>query len=131
MVIDPQEYQENEAWLLFRLNDDPVRTMADGDFNVLAIMDVGTGLIHGMEFVPAQQNELSEMQSRRLFKMAESKTGARPHLFFVEEGKPLAKLTKVATAMGIEVVVVQGANLDPITREAREGFAAHALRKNH
>ncbi|MCG6965656.1 MAG: hypothetical protein LJE59_04045 [Chromatiaceae bacterium] len=53
MPINPDEYERNEAWLLFRLNDAPVRTEADGDFNGIAVTDAGTGLILGMEFVAA------------------------------------------------------------------------------
>ena len=68
MAIDPHEYNWNEAWLLFRLNDAPVCTESDGDFNVMAIMDVGTGLILGMEFVGVLQEELSEFESSRLLK---------------------------------------------------------------
>lgn len=49
LLIDPHEYDRNEAWLLFRLNDALVCTESDGDFSVMAIMDVGAGLILGME----------------------------------------------------------------------------------
>ena len=65
MSIDPKEYSPNEAWLLFQLNDAPVRTEADGDFNVLAVMDVATGLILGIEFIGSLENEPSEFESRR------------------------------------------------------------------
>ena len=49
LLIDPHEYDRNEAWLLFRLNDALVCTESDGDFSVMAIMDVGAGLILVME----------------------------------------------------------------------------------
>ena len=66
MSIDPTEHAPNESWLLFQLNDFPVRTEQDGDFNVLAIMDVAMGIILGMEFMGLTEIEPSEFTSRKL-----------------------------------------------------------------
>jgi hypothetical protein len=125
LLIDPHEYDRNEAWLLFWLNDAPVRTESDGDFNVMAIMDVGTGLILGMEFVGVLKEELSELESRKLLASAESKAGSRPQQLLVDSEQKVAQLIGAASAMGLEVILESGSNLNPITQEAREGFAAH------
>jgi len=125
MPIDPHEYGQNEAWLLFRLNDAPVRTESDGDFNVMAIMDVGTGLILGMEFDGVLEEELSEFASRKLLASAESEAGGRPQRFFVDSEQKVAQLIAAASAMGLEVIPESASNLNPMTQEAREGFAAH------
>ena len=125
MPIDLHEYDRNEAWLLFRLNDAPVRTESDGDFNVMAIMDVGTGLILGMEFVGVLAEELSEFESRKLLASAESEAGGKPQQLLVDSGQKMAQLIGAASAMGLEVIPESGSNLNPITQEAREGFAAH------
>jgi len=125
LPIDPKDFSPNEAWLLFQLNDAPVRTLADGDFNVLAVMDVATGLIHGMEFIGLLENEPSEFLSRKLFAAAESQAGAKPQLMFVDSDKKMEQMVAAAKAMGLEVVPECGNNLNPLTAEAREGFAAH------
>ncbi len=125
MPIDPHEYDRNEAWLLFRLNDAPVRTESDGDFNVMAIMDVGTGLILGMEFVGVLEEELSEFESRKLLASAESEAGGRPRQLLVDSEQKVDQLIGAASAMGLKVIPESGSNLNPITQEAREGFAAH------
>lgn len=41
-MFDPGQFQINEAWIVFKLNDAPVITEVDGDFNVLALMDAAT-----------------------------------------------------------------------------------------
>ena len=125
MSINPQDYAPNEAWLLFWLNDAPVHTVSDGDFNVMAIMDVGTGLILGMEFVGILAEEPTEFESRKLLASAESKAGERPQRLLVDSGQNLSQLIERASAMGLEVILESGSNLNPITQEAREGFAAH------
>ena len=125
MPIHPEEYAQNEAWLLFQLNDAPVHTEADGDFNVMVIMDVATGLILGMEFVGVLEEELSEFESRKLLASAESEAGGRPKSLFVDSEKKAAQTVEVASALGLEVIRESGSNFSPITQEAREGFAAH------
>jgi hypothetical protein len=128
MSITSRQYFENEAWLLFQLNEEPVRTMSDGDFNVLAIMDVATGLIHGMEFLGTDAQEPNEFASKKLLNSSESEAGARPKIIFVDSSKRLGRFARAVSAMGIKMVPEERENLDPFTEEARAGFAAHAKR---
>lgn len=125
MSINPQQYVPNEAWILFQLNEDPVQTISDGEFIVLAIMDVSSGLIHGMEFLPSSTEELSEFESKKLLHSAEAKVGVRPKYLFVDATQRHDRLKRAATALGIKTVPEEGKNLDVITEEARTGFAAH------
>lgn len=125
MPILPKDFVPNEAWLLFQLNDAPVRTSQDGDFNVLAILDVATGLILGMQFVQVQAPEPSELESRKLLAAAQSEAGATSRCLFVDADQEFRQVTAVAAKLGIDVVSKAAADLDPLTREAREGLAAH------
>lgn len=125
MPIEPTDFVQNEAWLLFRLNEAPVQTDADGDFNAMAIMDVATGIIVGMELVQVTMSELPEFLSRKLLAAAEDQAGSRPQKLFIASGSDAEELIKVATAMGIEVETKSANDLADITLEAREGFAAH------
>jgi hypothetical protein len=128
LSIDPNEYDRNEAWLLFRLNDAPIQTESDGDFNVMAILDIGTGLILGMEFIGLLEQELSEFVSRKMLASAELEAGGRPRQLLVDSQKNLVQLVETASAMGLVVIPESGDKLDSITLAAREGFAAHFSR---
>jgi hypothetical protein len=123
--IDPNGFAPNEAWLLFQLNDAPVRTEADGDFNALAIMDVATGLILGMELIGSLEDGPSESASRKLLASAESEAGRRPQRLFIDSAAEMVQMSAAANAFGLEVQFESARILDPLTQEAREGFAAH------
>lgn len=125
MSIDPTQFTNNEAWLLFQLNDIPVVTAQDGDFNALAIMELATGVILGMEMVQVTEPEISEFQSRKLLASAEAQAGARPQQLFIESERAADNLTSCATAMGISIERPPSAELASLTREARDGFAEH------
>ncbi len=128
MSIDSHRYSANEAWLLFQLNDQPVHTETDGDFNVYAIMDVATGLIHGMEFVSALAEEPSEFEAKRLLNSSESKAGVLAKYLFVDSSRQLEKFARVMPLLGIKLIPEEVRTLDTITEEARTGFAMHVAR---
>ncbi|WP_449288392.1 DUF6930 domain-containing protein [Marinobacter salarius] len=107
------------------MNEAPVMTEADGDFNAMAIMEVATGMIFGMELVQVSMSGLPEFLSRKLLADAEGQSGSRPQKLFIATEYHADDLVKVAEAMGIEVERVPAKDLSGITQEAREGFAAH------
>ncbi len=124
MSIDSQKYSKNEAWILFQLNDAPIRTRADGDFNALAIMDVSSGLIQGMELFPSSIGELSEFEAKKLLGQAEAKVSVRPKCLFINAIHDNGRVKRAAAALGIETFSEDGKNLDALTEEARAGFSA-------
>lgn len=105
-----------------------MQTRADGDFHVYAIMDVATGLIHGMEFSPSGSEGLSEFEARRLLNSAEAKAGAKPKYLFVNAEQQHSPTKRAAASLGIKIRPEAGSCLDRITEEARVGFAAHVGR---
>lgn len=125
MPIDQTEFSRNEAWLLFQLNDAPVQTAADGDFNAVAIIEIASGMIFGMELVRTSEAEISEFQSRKLLNAAEGQAGSRPRLLFIASDREAELLSAVAKIMGIMVERVPSNELAPITKEAVDGFQAH------
>jgi hypothetical protein len=127
LPIDPAEFTRNEAWLLFQLNDAPVQTGSDGDFNALAIMEVATGVIVGMELVRVVEPEISEFQSRKLLAAAEAQAGLRPQRLFIDSDREAGIVSSVAATMDISIERAPSDELAPLSREAREGFAAHVL----
>ena len=124
-MIEPSDFAHNEAWLLFQLNEAPVMTEADDDFNAMAIMEVATGMIFGMELVQVTMPGLPEFLSRKLLADAEGKAGSRPRKLFIASEDEAGEVVKVAKAMGIEVERVPATDLSVITQGAREGFTAH------
>lgn len=38
-MLHPDQFHVNEAWIAFQLNDRPMHTEQDGDFDILAFMD--------------------------------------------------------------------------------------------
>jgi hypothetical protein len=125
LPIEPSDYAQNEAWLLFQLNEEPVQTEVDGEFNAMAIMEVATGIILGLELVQDGLPGMPEFLSRRLLAHAEGEAGARPKKLFVASEYDADDLIKVAGGMRIEVERVPIKDLSSITQEARESFAAH------
>lgn len=124
MSIDPHRYSENEAWILFQLNDTPIRTRTDGDFNALAIMDVSSGLIQGMELFPSSMGEISEFETKRLLSQAEAKVSVKPKYLLIDDIHDHSRVKRAAAALGIETFSEDGKSLDAITEEARAGFSA-------
>ena len=125
MSIDSTDFCRNEAWLLFQLNDIPVHTEQDGDFNALAIMELATGMILGMEMVQVTEPEISEFQSRKLLAAAEVHAGSRPQRLFIDLERKADNLSSVAAALGIGIERAPSDELAPLSREARDGFAAY------
>lgn len=124
-MIDPSTYSGNEAWVLFRLNEAPIRTEADGDFNAMAIMEVSTGMIFGMEMVPVESAEIVQIHARRLLESAASNAGGRPSILLIASEDQASQISAAAETMDIEVKRVPGKYFSELTKEAREGFTRH------
>jgi hypothetical protein len=125
LSLDPSKFRQNEAWILFRLNDGPVRTELDGDFNAMAIMEVFTGMIFGMELIPIADPQISELGARRLLSAAAEEAGGRPASLYVASELVADQVSTAAATMGIAVRRVPEADFVEIVREARDGFAVH------
>ena len=121
-VLHPSQFQPDEAWIAFRLNDAPVRTEEEGSFNVIALMDASSCFIFGAEFVTVERAEPSQAEVRRLFKAAKKQTHARPNTLFLPRGQFENFLALEAERLGIAVVRVEDRELLSFIGEARSGF---------
>jgi len=124
-VIDPSQFQVNEAWIVFKLNDAPVSTEADGDFNVLALMDAASCFILGTEFVRADSSEPSQLDSKRLLKRGQSHKQQFPKKLLIPANQAAGILSTEAEQHGIAVVRVPEEQLLVFIGEARQGFQEH------
>jgi hypothetical protein len=125
LSLDPSNFRQNEAWIMFRLNDAPVRTELDGDFNAMAIMEVATGMIFGMELIPIAEPQISELVGRRLLSTAAQEAGGRPASLYVASEQLADQVSTAAATMGITVRRVPETDFVEIVREARDSFADH------
>ena len=121
-MLHPNQFTVNEAWIVFHLNDAPVRTEADGAFNCLALMDAASCFILGSEFVPASESEPSQLEVRRLLKKGQSHKQQLPQTLFVAREHPSESLAREAKRQKISVVPVPESELLAFIGEARAGF---------
>ena len=124
-MLHPNQFTVNEAWLVFRLNEAPIHTELDGDFNVIALMDAASCFILGNTFAPMGDAEPSTMAVRRLIKEAKAHKRQLPKTLFIPNGQFPSVLPGEAERHGIEIVRVPEDQLLVFIGEARESFKEH------
>lgn len=121
-MLDPSQFEVNEAWIAFQLNDAPIRTEQDGVFNCIGLMDAASCYIFGMVMVPTEESEPSEFEVRRLFKKAWDLKQQYPNTLFVPRDRFPSILPAAAIRHHISVVPVPESELLLFIGEARQGF---------
>ena len=124
-MFEPSQFQVNEAWIAFRLNDAPVSTEADGDFNVFALMDAASCYILGTVFIRTDSSEPSQLESARLLKSGQSHQQQYPKSLFIPTNLAAGILSTEAERHGITVSCVPEDQLLVFITEARQGFQEH------
>lgn len=121
-MLHPNQFQVNEAWVAFTLNDTPIQTEQDGAFNCICLMDAGSCFVLANSMVPSEREEPSQLEAHRLFKAALTHKNRSPSTLFVPNGQFKGNVTAEAQRHGIEVVSVVESELAAIIGEARQGF---------
>ncbi|HEX5049126.1 MAG TPA: hypothetical protein VFX89_18585 [Gammaproteobacteria bacterium] len=122
-MLEPKQFEVNEAWIAFRLNRTPVRTEGDGDFNCIALMDAASCFILSMELISVTAAEPTRAEFRRLLRAAKRHKQQLPKTLFVAREDTAVLMTREATEQNIDVVRVPEIDLIVYTAEAREAFA--------
>ena len=104
--MHPSQFQVNEAWIAFQLNDEPIHTEQDGSFNCVGLMDAASCFILGSAFVPINEPEPSKLDARRLLKNGWNHKKQHPTTLFVPRGQFQTTLPAEAKRKGISVVSV-------------------------
>ncbi len=122
-MLHPNQFQINEAWIAFKLNERPIQTEQDGDFYIFALMDAASCFI--LSFLPlsVESAELSQLDSRRLLKQGQAHEERWPKTLFVPSEQPATLLAAEAEGLGISVVRIAEDELLPFIGEARQGFS--------
>jgi hypothetical protein len=121
-VLHPNQFEVNEAWIAFQLNDRPIRTERDGSFNRIALMDAASCFMFRKVMIGGDQMEPSKLQVRRLLEQGWAKKKQYPTTLFVPTGRFQSILPTEAKRHGISVVPVHESQLLIFTSEARQGF---------
>lgn len=124
-MLHPNQFQVNEAWIAFQLNDEPIRTEQDGSFNCIGLMDAASCFIFGTELVPVNELEPSQLQIRRLLKAGWAHKKRLPVTLFVPKGQFQDVMPTEAKRQGISVVPVPETQLLVFIGDARQGYREH------
>jgi hypothetical protein len=124
-MLHPKQFKVNEAWLVFRLNELPIQTEREGDFNCVALMDAASCFILSNTFVPVGEGEPSKIVVRDLLKEAKAHKHQLPKTLFVPSGQFNSILPAEVQRQGIAVVRVPEEELLVFIGEARESFKEH------
>ena len=124
-MSDPSQFSPNDAWILFRLNDAPIVTEQDGDFDVLCLMDAASCYILANDFVPILGSTDAVRIAERLLAGAQVKAGCFPEKLFVSDELQSDRFAALAKKIGAELTLFDDEDLAPFASEAKEGFLAH------
>ena len=84
-MLHPSQFLINEAWITFRVNEAPIRTLRDGDFNCIALMDAASCYIIGNVMVPVELAEPSVADVRALFEKGWAADRRYPETLYLPE----------------------------------------------
>jgi hypothetical protein len=121
-TLHPNQFHVNDAWIAFKLNDAHISTEADGDFNLIVLMDAASCFILSTRLVPASAAEPTKMETKRLLKEAQAHKQQLPKTLFISSSLPANILADEAERQGISVVRVPENRLLLFVGEAKEGF---------
>jgi len=118
----PRDFTVNETWIVFGVNDAPIKTDEDGDFNVVSLMDAASCMILGFEFVSTRESEVPEPVAEQLLETGREATNLLPQKLLISSECEAAAFAGLAERKGIEVEHVPDAELKAFLKEARESF---------
>jgi len=124
-MLHPKNYRVNQAWMVFKLNDVPLHTKKDGDFNCFVLMDAASCYIVSSAMISVTEVELSLMESKRMLKQGQAEKNELPQELFVPNELCAEEFVAEAERQGIKVVRLPEAQLHVYTEEAREAFRQH------
>jgi len=120
--MHPSEFEVNEAWIVFQLNDVPLVTGDEGTFHCIVVMDAASCFILTNQLVPLSESEPSELDARRLLNNAAERAETCATRLFVPHGRFPGAVTAEGERLGMTVEARSEEELTPFTGEAREGF---------
>ena len=124
-ALHPNQFQVNEAWIAFQLNETPIGTDQDGSFNCIGLMDAASCYILGTELISTSEAEPSQRQARDMLTAAWAKKGEFPRTLFLPTGRFQGALKAEAERLGMAVISAPEDQLLVFIGEARDGYREH------
>ena len=124
-MIHPNQFKVNEAWIAFKLNDAPIITDRDGDFNMITLMDAASCFILSTLSVSAMAEQLTELESKELLEKGWIHKQELPKTLIIPNHQVANLLQIEAESQGITVVRVPEDQLMLFIGDARTGFKEH------
>lgn len=106
--LHPNQFQVNEAWIVFQLNDSPIHTEQEGSFNCICLMDAASCFLLGSELIPIAQGEPSQTQAHQMLTAAWAKKGEFPQTLFIPTGRFSGTMKLEAERLGMAVIIRTG-----------------------
>ena len=125
----PRDYGVNEAWIVFRLNEAPVRTEQDGDFDIVCLMDAASCYILGNEFIATGEAEVPAPVAEGLIETGRAVANCLPRKLLLSSALGVARFAGLAERAGIEVERVPDKDLTAFVSEARQSFREQIARR--
>jgi len=124
-MFHPKQFHVNETWIAFQLNEAPLITDRDGDFNIIALMDAASCFILGVGHVKSSALELSYLEAKKLLKTGYDHKKQYPREIIVPSHMVADVLVREAQSNGIKVKREPEQMLEIFLSEARESFREH------
>ena len=127
-MLHPNQFQVNEAWIMFKINDAPIPTDRDGDFNLFALMDAASCFILSSLTISAKAEQPTALESKELLKKGWTHKQELPKTLFVPTHQVANALQIEAESQGITVARVPEDQLMIFIGEAKTGFKERFVR---
>lgn len=124
-MLHPNQFRVMEAWVAFNLNEAPIHTEHDGDFNVVALMDAASCFLLSSGFISTGQSGMTTAEAQRALEEAWSHKQDFPEKLIVSAGQRASALMVEGRKLGIEVMEMTEDLLQPLIAEARDSFREH------
>ena len=129
-MLHPDQFHVDKAWIAFKLNVEPIRTGADGNFDCVALMDAASCFILSTAMTSASEPGPSAFEARRLFKAAYAHNRKWPQALLLATSYPAEGLALEAERLKVSVSRVAETQLLPFVADARIGFQEHIAKRN-
>ena len=124
-MLHPNQFQVNDAWIAFQINDAPIETEEDGDLDIFALMDAASCFILSSTPSRAVAGELSTLEAEGMLKEGRAHKQELPKTLFIPDQMAAQSLTRAAERHGITVVRVPEDQLMAFIGEVRALFREH------
>lgn len=121
-MLDPSQFEPDQAWIVFQLNEKPILTKRDGAFDCIVVMDAASGFIYCSTLFGVDEGQPSQFVSRRALKDAFERCGRWPREVIVASELRADIFCQEIPRKDIKVSRHSEEALWPFIGEAKSGF---------